>query len=436
MTVPELAPLLEPTVTALGCALLLPPAGATADDDGLVPVRPRRTAVIQFSSGSSGPPRGVRIGMAALTANIRAIGQWLDFDPAVDRFSTWLPLHHDMGLVGSLLFPMAQAADLWLMRPEQFIREPLRWLRTFSDHAATTTTTPMFALGHVLRRVREDDVAGLDLRSWRTLIVGAERVDPSVLDAFTRLLAPAGFDAGAILPAYGLAEATLAVTGVRHAEPVRTLSVEVGSLAVGRAVHEAAGDDRTATFVGCGRPLPGTEVTVVDDEGRQVADRVLGEVRVHAPSLADGYVEEPGTEPEPFDGVLATGDAGFLADGELFVVGRLGDSVKQFGRWVFAEDVERVAASVADRPNRMTCLLGFLDRCNTAAVVIEGGRAAEAERIGRAITRHGYELRVLVLSAPDGWIRRTTSGKPRRRAMWQEVMERRDDTVVCWDSAG
>ncbi|MDN0201107.1 AMP-binding protein [Streptomyces sp. S.PNR 29] len=433
VTVPQLAPFVRETLEAHGCALLFdlpetPPAGFT-------PAPPPQTAVVQFSSGSSGPPRAVRIGMSAVSANVGAIGEWLGFDAERDRCATWLPLHHDMGLVGSLLFPMSNAADLWLMRPEQFIGRPLRWLRTVSEFGVTTAATPMFALGHVLRRVRPEDVEKLDLARWRTLIVGAERVDAAVLDAFADLLAPAGFDAGAFLPAYGLAEATLAVTGRRHAEPLRTMTVDVGSLAPGSPVRSAVGDARTTTFVGCGRPLAGTEATVVDDDGRRVADGVLGEIVVRGPGVADGYLDKPYTVSEPFGGVLHTGDAGFRMDGELFVVGRLGDSVKQFGQWVFAEDVERVALSVSARPSRTTCLLGHLDGHNTAVVVVEEATAEHAEVIGQALRRHGFELRVLVLSAPSRWISRTTSGKPKRRAMWRRLLEHREETVVCWDSA-
>jgi acyl-CoA synthetase (AMP-forming)/AMP-acid ligase II len=402
------------------------PAGPTFDG----PATPE-LAVVQFSSGSTGPQKGVRIPRAAMGANVRAIRDWLQFDPdRGDGFASWLPVYHDMGLVGGLVFPMAYGADLWLLRPEQFIRHPLRWLRCFAPGLATTTTTATLGLTQLLRRVRPEHLAGLDLSGMRTLIVGAERVEEGVVRAVADLLRPCGFDPAAVLPAYGLAESTLAVNGVRHADRRRTVAVDPASLMFGERVRAVPDDDPGGTtLVGCGRPLGGMTTTVVDDDGHALGDGILGEIEVRGASVAEGYVGGP-----RFDGVLRTGDAGFLVDGELFVVGRLGDCVKLFGRWLFAEDVERVAQAVSPRPGRTVCLLGALDGRNTAAVVIEGAAGAGAAAVGVALRRHFAELRILVVTAPTGWIQRTTSGKAMRRPMWQRLTAERGALPVAWNS--
>jgi acyl-CoA synthetase (AMP-forming)/AMP-acid ligase II len=466
-TTAELSPLLQELARDRGVPVigdLADESSEPADSDRLQ-VRPPETAVLQFSSGSSGPPRGVRISMDALNANIGALTDWTDYDPSDDSFASWLPLHHDMGLVGSLIFPTAHQSDLWLMRPERFIRRPLSWIELFGPGGATTTTTPLFGLAQILRRIRPADVAHLDLSRWRTLIVGAERIDAAVLTAFAELLRPAGFRSQAFLPAYGLAEATLAVSGRKRGTPLRTVSADVGSLAVGRTVRlrpeasttppvgpSPAEDGRrggeqalteeltphddpseTTVFVSCGRPLRGMEMTIVDDEERPVEDGVVGEILVRGPSVADGYVVDAGTVLVPFGGVLHTGDAGFRLGEDYFIIGRLGDSLKLFGRWVFAEEVERVVIADSPRPNRTACLLGLLDGRETAAVVVEGVHDEEAAIIGQSIVRNGYELRTLVLDAPQGWIRRTTSGKPMRRAMWRLLLEGREELETRFD---
>jgi acyl-CoA synthetase (AMP-forming)/AMP-acid ligase II len=395
------------------------------------PAEPPAIALVQFSSGSTGRPRGVRVPLAALETNLAGIADWVSYTPR-DKWASWLPMHHDMGLIGGLLLPMSRVTDAWFMLPEQFVRSPLRWLRCFRPGWATKATTPTFGLAHVLRRVRPRELDGLDFSGWRTLIVGAERVEEKVLADFADLLAPHGFDRGALLPAYGLAEATLAVSGRRHGQPMRALHLDARSLAPGRTVRLATPDAPTSAVVACGTPLRQVTVRIVDEAGTPVEDGVLGEIEVSGPSLADGYLTEEGAK--PFGGVLRTGDAGFRQDGYVFVIGRLGDSVKQFGRWLFAEDVERAAAAVSPRPRQTLALLGALDGTSTAVVVVEGALGDCAADIGRAVARHLVDGRVVVATVPAGWIRRTTSGKPMRRAMWRKVADG-DHGTVCWDSA-
>jgi acyl-CoA synthetase (AMP-forming)/AMP-acid ligase II len=433
VTVPAIAPDLAEAARARGCAVLAeePDASGVAGADRAAFQRsPRDTAIIQFSSGTTGTPRGVRISQGALDANVDALLKWLDYT-GTDSLAGWLPLYHDMGLIGCMMTPMAMSSDMWLMSPEQFIRSPARWLRLFGTGEAKATATPVFGLAHVVRRVRPRELEGLDFSGWRTLIIGAEPIEPAVVNAFVDLLKPFGFDPRSVLPAYGMAEATLAVTGASRATEMRTVTVRPSTLRLGRPVElDSTAEGRP--LAGCGRPLPGMGVTVVDERGEPVPSGVVGELVVRGDSLADGYI---GGAERGFDGVLPTGDIGFVLDDELFVVGRAGDSIKQLGRWVFAEEIHRIAARVSPRPQQTVGLLGSFAGANTAAVVIEGSAAGAGALIGDAVANAAPNLRVLVLSAPVGFIARTTSGKPRRRLIWEKVAgDGHGGANVVWDS--
>jgi acyl-CoA synthetase (AMP-forming)/AMP-acid ligase II len=391
------------------------------------------TALIQFSSGSSGSPRGVSISRRALNANVTAISQWLPFGPD-DRGVCWVPFHHDMGLVGCLLMPVASAADAWFTRPEEFIRSPLQWLRTIAAKGGTASAVPAFSLSHILHRVRPAELSDLDLSSLHSLVIGAERVAPATLNDFYRLLEPFGLAHSALLPAYGLAEATLAVTGIRgDRTQVPARRVNPAALTPGGPiVSPAAPSDPSVEVISCGRPVGGVEVAIVSGEGHPLAEGSFGEISVRGGSVATGYL---GHE-RPFEGVLRTGDMGFMLDGELYVVGRVGDSIKRNGRWIFAEDVEQVAIAASGHPQHTVALLGTVNGQDCAVIVIAGRRAGpEARDVGLAVASRMPGLRVLVIRTGKSGIQRTTSGKPRRRAMWQELMTGDSPPSFTWDSA-
>nr|WP_230416354.1 AMP-binding protein [Micromonospora tarapacensis] len=213
-------------------------AAGTGGPRGGAAATPARPALLQFTSGTTGTVRGVRVPVPALEANVAAIRDWLEMTPD-DPTASWLPVHHDMGLVGCLLAPIVTGADLWLLTPAEFVRRPTRFLECFGRHGARLTAMPGFGLAHVVRRVRAEQLAGLDFGRWRAVIVGAERIQPATLDDFAGLLAPYGLRREALLPAYGLAEATLAVSGL----PLRT------------GWRQAPGPDGVPV-VGCGTRSP------------------------------------------------------------------------------------------------------------------------------------------------------------------------------------
>jgi acyl-CoA synthetase (AMP-forming)/AMP-acid ligase II len=424
-------------IDAAGCVL----DNGSGDDcpEYLSAVTPRDPAFLQFSSGSQGFPRAVRVSYSAVAADVTALVNWLGAG-SDDSLASWLPLYHDMGLVGCCLAPCMYRANAWMMQPAEFIRSPRRWLSCFGEQGATFGVTPNFGLRHVLRRVRPEMLDGMDFTRWRGLIVGAERVDCQVVEAVTRLLAPRGFRRQAMAPAYGMAETALAVTGSGPEEDIHTVSVDAARLVPGEqvTVSRDGGSDSCVELMSCGRPLAGIGVAIVDDDGARLPESALGQIQVRGDVVTDGYLvseEDTRAGHEEFNGVFTTGDVGFQLDGELYVVGRTGDSVKCLGRWLYAEDVEDVVARVLPAEHRPVAVLGSVAGSSTALVLVDRRTADQAEKIGRAVTDTFADLRTMVLVVGAGEIPRSTSRKPRRSVIWQSLMAHDAAERAAWDSA-
>ncbi|WP_431965530.1 AMP-binding protein [Nocardia sp. bgisy134] len=434
-TTPQLAPLLDPAVATIEGAAIIDPTATAAPHRSLPGCQPDGIGLLQFTSGSSGTPKGVRVTVANLEANIHAIATWLGATDN-DRVATWLPPYHDMGLIGCLLAPVTHGLTIQAMTPLQFIQHPLRWLARFGRDHATITAAPNFALSHLLSKVHPHDLTGLDFRGWRSLIIGAERIDATVLRALVELLGPHGFDDTTLCPAYGLAEATLAVTGVRPGEPVQLIETPYGTNELTTPVNlmSAHLDDTSRWLVGCGHPL--TEVTVdIDTPARRTR---TGEVNVGGPGVATGYQTAAGRIPlrHSTSGALATGDVAALVHGQLYPIGRVGDSVKVRAVTVFAEDIETaVAAGCALDGNRVVALTGHGQHGVEIGVVIED-RHIDPRQVRHIVRRSvGTDALVRVFRAKRGTIERTTSGKPRRRIMWTRLHQGDYDTYELADDA-
>ncbi|MFD4141307.1 AMP-binding protein [Streptomyces sp. NPDC058572] len=370
------------------------------------------TALLQFTSGSSGFSRGVEISADALRTNLTGMRRWLGCKPELPAVS-WLPVHHDMGLVGFLLNVVVTGFDGWMMQPDDFIRSPLRYLRCINDQGVAMTAMPNFGLSYILRRVRPADLEGLRFDSVRCVIIGAERVDPQVLRDFHALLGPHGLDRGALLPAYGSAEATLAVTGLPPGEGWATREPDYG---------DAASLAGTAV-VGCGRPLEGRTVTIVSEDGEVLPDGQVGEIVVSGVSIASGYVGDTGSASGTSLGGqgLRTGDAGFRCDGQLFVIGRLGDGLKVSGKMVFAESLETLMHQRGVPERRVAVLLGVRDGVPTGVAVFAGVRPGWREIAHEVLSEWLGDAELLAVEVPRGGIAVTSSGKPRRRVIWKAV---------------
>jgi acyl-CoA synthetase (AMP-forming)/AMP-acid ligase II len=404
-------------------------------EDGATPCPGTRAelALLQFTSGSSGRPRGVRVTWENIESNIAMIRHWLHMSPN-DQTATWLPLYHDMGLIGTLLTPVVNQTDVWIMRPDQFVRNPLRWLDCFGSRGVEIGVAPNFGFAYAAKRIDHDVIARMDFSRWRTAIVAAERLDAQVLGRFAEQLAPQGFCASSFMPAYGLAEATLAVTGVALRNIPRAVCLDWSSVRMGEQAIIADEASLVETqrighgedwLIGCGEPHPQVSISVLDMNGDPLPERFLGEIAVEGPTIAHGYQGTASESTHFVDGYLRTGDAGFIDRGELFVVGRLGDSIKVRGRTVFVEDVEaRLATVEGIHKGKCVVLAGSSGGRDFLVALVETPSGKWVDGVASILqSEGGQDIVVIVLSAERGTIERTSSGKPRRRVLWQAFLD-------------
>jgi fatty-acyl-CoA synthase len=372
---------------------------------------PDAVAYLQFSSGSTRFPAAVAVTQRALMANLRGI---LEHGLAVrpgDRGVSWLPLYHDMGLVGFLLGAVAGQVSIDYLAPQSFARRPLLWLEMISRARATLSYSPAFGYELCVRRLRGAPPPAVDLSSWRTAGVGGDMIRPAALRAFADAFAQRGFDPGAFLPSYGLAEAVLAASFCPPGRGLATDRVDLDRLeADGLAVPAAPDARRSREFVLCGRPLPGHRLDVLGPDGAPLPDRRVGRIVLAGPSVA---------APGP-DGRLDTGDRGYRLRGDVVVTGRDKDVVIVNGRNVWPQDIEwtaeGAAAAAGARSARAAAVAVEGDAGEAAAVLLEtaladpADRAALAEAVAGAVrAAHGVDAAV-TLVAP-GALPLTSSGK-------------------------
>ncbi|MBF6331943.1 AMP-binding protein [Nocardia transvalensis] len=439
-------------------------AVADGTDATIDPALGEDISIIQFTSGSMSSPNAVRLSADAVIAHIEMmrLAFRIGLDEYRDSWGSWLPMHHDMGLIGTLVAPVAHGRNLWLLRPEQFVRRPLLWLEMFGRHGVNHSGSPNFALERVVRLVRPNDLTGMDFSTWRTLSIGSDRINLGVLRALYELLAPFGLRPQTLMPGYGMAEATVGVstsgpeetphallvdgTKLRHGGEVSVLARETLDSAI------AAGPDEVRV-VGCGAPLPGARILVADENGELLPDRRIGELVVESPAMFSGYLRDE-TPARPADGRRRhyTGDLGFLCDGQVYVLGRMGNSVKINGNILTAEDVEIAVADRLDLPHdKVIAILRDLDEPGAAAALLIFHQSVPPERVEAALAalnRLGLpsDRAALAVMPPRG-VPRTTSGKPRRVELWRLLETGAITAKVChlgarsplresWDGGG
>ena len=406
---------------AFGTVAGLPPE----DGARLSPSRPEEVAYLQFSSGSTRFPTGVAVLQQALMSNVEAIlRHGIKLRPD-DRAVTWLPLYHDMGLVGFLLASLAGQVSVDFLPPQEFARRPQVWLRLLSANRGTLTYSPSFGYELCVRRGRAAaaaGTAGLDLSAWRVAGIGGDMIRPSVLARFAETFAPDGFRAGAFVPSYGMAEATLAVSFNPLGAGLRTDTVDLDLLErEGVASTPGPGSRRVRSFVLCGPPLPGTELEIGDSAGNPLPERRVGRILVRGPGLMRGYDGRPAETAAVLspDGWLDTGDLGYRLGDEVVVTGRAKDLIIVNGRNVWPQDLEwSVEQSVAAlRSGDVAAFSVEEDEAEAVVVLVEtrgapnptAREALAAEVAGTLRARHGLEGRVVLV--PPGSLPHTSSGK-------------------------
>ncbi len=380
---------------------------------------PTELALVQFSSGTTVDPKPVALGHRAVLAQTRLLNDhWRHLEEASGV--SWLPLYHDMGLIGCVFPALELAAELTLLPPELFVHRPALWLRTLSRYRGTVSPAPNFAYGLCVDRITDDELEGVDLSPWRVALNGAETVSPEVLRRFVERFAPFGFRREALSPVYGLSEASLAVTFPDLGAPFETLVVDRRRLAEeGVAVDAAEGRE----LVSVGRPLPEFEIEIRGDDGSKLGDDRVGRLWVRGPSLMDGYLDRPeATAGALVDGWLDTGDRGFRRDGQLYLVGRDKDLLIVRGRNHAPEEVERAVDRVAGVRTGCCAAVGAPQEDSGEEAVrlfVELRRgiapSPDLERRCRDAVREetGIEIDELHLLSP-GTLPRTSSGKIRR----------------------
>ncbi|MEY9929768.1 amino acid adenylation domain-containing protein [Catenulispora sp. GP43] len=390
---------------------------------------PDSAALLQYTSGSTGTPRGVVVTHANLLANGAAIAHCFDVRPD-DVNVSWLPFYHDMGLLGGVLQPMLSGISNILMSPLDFMRRPLSWLEAISEHGATVAGGPNFAFDLCVTKSTEADRAALDLSHWRVAFCGAEPVRHSTLARFAEAFAGSGFDASALLPCYGLAEATLFVAGSGRGNGAGRHRLDRRALEAGQAVPSAEGEELVAS----GLVALDHRIAVVDPAtGARPDPGRIGEIWVAGPSVAAGYWRDEAATRETFgarlDGdssdYLRTGDLGFVRDGQLYVTGRLKEMMVIRGRNLYPHDIEESALLATDRA-RPGCGAAFAvdtedgEQCVVLHEVKADTPGEELPRVADAIAeavRHEYGVAVhdVVLLGPRS-LAKTSSGKIQRLA--------------------
>jgi acyl carrier protein len=398
-----------------------------AGRDAKISLEPAEIAFIQYTSGSTGDPKGVVLAHSNILANIQGIGWAVQVRPT-DTGVSWLPLYHDMGLIGSWLFCLFYAVPFTALSPLAFLSRPERWLWALHDSRGTLCPAPNFAYELCARKIPDSALEGLDLSNWRIAINAGEAVLPETLERFAERFRPYGFRPESYVPCYGLAESTVALAFPPINRPPRIDAIRRDRFEQeGRAVPAEPGDPNALRFVANGRPLPGHEIRLVDDENRELGERIRGRVFFRGPSMTSGYYRNPEATHSILseDGWMDSGDLAYWADGELYVTGRLKDCIIKSGRNIVPQEVEAAVAEVAGVRRGCVAAFGSADSATGTErlIVVAETRAQdaqeleriEAEMINRVDAVLGIPPDHVVLVRPQT-ILKTSSGKIRRNA--------------------
>jgi len=414
----------------------------------IVPAGPETIALIQYTSGSTGDPKGVVLTHANLLANIRAMGEALDASSA-DVFVSWLPLYHDMGLIGAWLGTLHYGVPTIIMPPLAFLADPGRWLRAMGRHRATLSAAPNFAFELCCKNVRDEDIKGLDLSSIKMLVNGAEPVSPATIERFTARFAKFGFQPEALAPVYGLAENSVGLTFPPIGRGPIVDRVQRPALSRdGDAKMADPGDATALQFVACGRPIEGHEVRIVDEASAELPERTEGRLQFKGPSATRGYFRNDEKTKALFDGEwLESGDRAYIASGDVFITGRIKDMIIKAGRNIYPHELEELVGGVDGV--RKGCVAAFPSKSGGAdterLVLLVETRLTEPDAIdalrSRIVEVAKMQLDIApdeVVLAPPHTVPKTSSGKLRRsaaRTLYESGLLSEKGSTLWWQLA-
>ena len=386
------------------------------------------TAFLQYTSGSTGSPKGVVLSHGDVLASLKAMAAALGATPR-DVFVSWLPLYHDMGLIGGWMGSLYYGFPLVLMSPLDFLARPARWLEAIHRHRGTLSGGPNFGYELCVRRIESEQIEGLDLSSWRIAFNGAEPVSPDTMDRFAAKFARCGFPDNAMTPVYGLAEATLGVAFTPTGRGPRVETVDADAIANRALAVPLSGGapEHVRRFVSCGPPIPGFEVRIVDERGTELRERSEGAIEFRGPSTTVGYFRNPVANRALFDGDwLRSGDRGYIAGGELHVTGRDKDLIVRAGRNLYPYDLEAAIGEIDGVRKGCVAVFACADpHAGTERLVVVAETREEVSerrreivdgisRAASAVLGAGADAIVL---APPHSVLKTSSGKIRRSAV-------------------
>ena len=383
-------------------------------------------AFLQYTSGSTGYPKGVTLSHANLLANIRAMGKALHLN-STDVMVSWLPLYHDMGLIGAWLGAMVHGFLLVIMSPLDFIGRPQRWLWAIHRYRATISVAPNFAYELCLARIKEDDLQGLDLSCWRAALNGAEPVSVETMRRFQARFAPFGFDEKSLMPVYGLAESSV---GLAFPPPGRGLLVDQiqrdAFMRSGQAIPTEEKEENPLQIVACGQPLPGHEIRIVDSTGRELPERQEGRLQFRGPSSTSGYFRNPEQTQQLFrEDWLDSGDHAYIVAGEVYITGRFKDMIIRAGRNIYPQELEEAVSKIPHIRKGNVAVFGSKDpKSGTERLIVlaetRQTELSELSHLRRAINAIAVDILGAsadeVLLVPPKTILKTSSGKIRRIA--------------------
>ncbi|MEQ8192890.1 MAG: AMP-binding protein [Rhodospirillales bacterium] len=381
-------------------------------------------AFLQYTSGSTGAPKGVVLSHANLLANIRAYGSSIDIRPD-DVCVSWLPLYHDMGLIGAWFGSLYYGVPLILMSPLTFLARPQRWLQAIHRYKGTISAGPNFAYELCARRIQDKDIEGLDLSSWRIAMNGAEAISPTTLERFCKRFAAYGFDRRAMMPVYGLAESSVALAfpPLRRGPVIDRIRREP-FMDTGRALPAEPDDANVRTFVACGHPLPGHQIRIVDAAGHELPDRREGRLQFKGPSATSGYYRNSEKTRELFDhDWLESGDRAYIADGDVYITGRNKDVIIKGGRNIYPDELEDAIGNLSGIGKDAVAVFGMTDpQSGTERLIVvaesrrwdsDAADSLRAEINALAADMIGMPADEVMLAPPRS-VPKTSSGKIRR----------------------